>query len=183
MQFTRENILAELSQRTSASTLVAERFKNLSVEQLNYKKSPASWSILECLEHLNLYGDFYIPHLSQIVANAQPAPSKELFKTGWLGNYFANSMIPKQGQIVNKMNTFKDKNPANSALTVATLDKFLSQQAQLSQLLEKASNLDLNGNRCPITLTRFMRLKLGDTFRFFVYHIERHILQATNVLK
>ena len=183
MLYSRQNLLTELAQRSTASTAAAEGFKKLTVGQLNFKKNASSWSILECIEHLNLYGDFYIPQLSQIVAKAQPAPEKEQFKTGWLGNYFANAMIPKQGQITNKMKTFKDKNPANSSLTVATLDKFLSHQAQLSQLLQKAALLDLNSHRCPITLTRFLRLKLGDTFRFFIYHIERHILQANNVLK
>ena len=183
MLFTRINLLNELSQRTAASSQAAEQFQALSPEQLNLKKEATSWSILECIAHLNLYGDFYLPRLAQIIAQAAPATEQTEFKTGWLGNYFANMMLVKGGKISNKMKTFKDKNPINSKLGAEQLSKFLIQQVKLADLLVKAANLDLNRNRCPTTLSRFIRLKLGDTFRFFVYHIERHILQASNVLK
>ena len=92
--------------------------------------------------------------------------------------YFAEAMRPKNGQVTNKMGTFKDKNPAGSKLDISNLRKFLAQQQQLADILQAAARVDLNGNRCAITLTRFIRLKLGDTLRFFTYHIERHILQA-----
>ena len=48
----------------------------------------------------------------------------------------------------------------------------------LKSLLNQAREVDLTKTKVPISLTRFIKLRLGDTFRFFVYHIERHILQA-----
>ncbi len=58
---------------------------------LQYK----SWSILECLEHLNLYGDFYIPEIKNRIESSKTLP-KENFKSRILGNYFAKSMLPKE---------------------------------------------------------------------------------------
>ena len=31
--------------------------------ELNKRLSDESWSVLECLEHLNLYGSFYLPEI------------------------------------------------------------------------------------------------------------------------
>ena len=54
---------------------------------LNHKPSPQSWSALECLEHLNRYGDFYIPEISKRL-NAATKEQASTFKSTWLGNYF-----------------------------------------------------------------------------------------------
>jgi hypothetical protein len=38
---------------------VENDFLDLDEGVLNYKSNPASWSILECFEHLNRYNRFY----------------------------------------------------------------------------------------------------------------------------
>lgn len=91
-------------------------------------------------------------------------------------------MKVKNGKIF-KMKTLSDKNPLGSELTITTIDRFLKQQEMLKSLLEQARNADLTRTKVPISLTRFMKLRLGDTFRFFVNHIERHVLQAQQVLE
>ena len=99
-----------------------------------------------------------------------------------IGNYFANLMKVNNGKMT-KMKSPKDKNPAGSSLTVTTIDRFLKQQDRLKTLLHQAKQIDLSKTKASISLTPFIKLRLGDTFRFFIYHIERHILQAENVLK
>lgn len=109
------------------------------------------------------------------------APSALTFKSGVLGNYFANSMLPKSGKIT-KMKTFKKMNPANSNLPITTIDRFLKQQERLLSLLEMAKQVDLTKTTTGITLTSLLRFRLGDTFRFFVNHITRHVRQAERCL-
>ena len=72
--------------------------------------------------------------------------------------------------------------PSGSALTVATVDRFLQQQETLKGLLNDARQADLTNTTVPLSLARFIRLRLGDTLRFFIYHIERHVVQAEKVL-
>ena len=48
----------------------------------------------------------------------------------------------------------------------------------LHALLEQAKQVDLVKVKTAISLTKLIRLRLGDTFRFLVTHIERHVLQA-----
>jgi len=177
MQVSNNLLIEELLSLTENSIQSVKKFKDLSVNQLNFKKSPDEWSILECIEHLNLYGDFYLPEIEkQILANKN-INEATIFKSGIIGNYFAGLMKVKNGEI-KKMKTPKDKNPLNAELTPTTLHRFLRQQELLKILLQRAKTIDLGKIKTAISLTSILKLKLGDTFRFYVYHIERHIIQA-----
>ncbi|MDX1446941.1 DinB family protein [Lishizhenia sp.] len=145
---------------------------------LNDKADENSWSILECIEHLNLYGDFYNPSLTKSLEKAPPAKSAN-YKPGFFGNYFTQSMYPKEK--LNKMKTFKDKNPAGSTLNLQHLDRFIGQQKEFLHLLELAKKKNLNF-RTPISISKWFKLKLGDTFHFVSAHNERHIQQAKRIL-
>lgn len=182
MQTTNTQLIDELLLIIETTTASAKQFKELTPAQLNYKKSPDSWSILECIEHLNLYGDFYLPEIQKQILKAKTVPPNSVVKSGLLGNYFANSMKIKNGK-VNRMKTFKDKNPLNSQLSVTTIDRFLKQQQLLASLLTQSKTIDLTKTKSAISISNLIKLRLGDTFRFLVYHIERHMQQAERVLK
>lgn len=182
MQFNSKELIEELITITEQAADAAKKFKNLSTEQLNYRSAPGKWSILECIEHLNRYGDFYLPEIEQRILAQQNKTYSLVFKSGILGNYFANLMRPDQGQI-KKMGTPKDKNPLHANLSVTVIDRFIKQQERMISLLRMARVVDLTRTKTAISLTKLLKLRLGDTFRFVIYHVERHILQAQNVLK
>ncbi len=144
------------------------------------RENPDSWNILECLEHLNLYGRFYLPQIEAKIRNSGTRPDPE-FRSGLLGNYFAKSMLPKQK--LNKMKTFKDKNPLNTSLNKSVIDQFLKQQFQLLELINQAANVSLNQIKIPVSFSRFIQLKLGDTFQFLVNHNLRHLQQIERIEK
>lgn len=179
---TENNILIDdLLRRTKRSTEKVKEFETLPLDQLQFK-SGDRWSILECLEHLNLYGDFYLVEIEkQIIAN-QHKPVSTKFRSGVFGDYFANLMEVKNGKI-RKMKSPKDKNPSDTQLSVTTISRFLKQQDTLTTLLNQCRTIDLTRTKAAISLTRLIKLRLGDTLRFYTYHIERHILQAEKVLE
>jgi len=41
----------------------------------------------------------------------------------------------------------------------------------------------LNTIRVPLSISKLVTLKLGDTFRFLIAHEQRHFIQARNSLK
>ena len=172
-----DQLIEDLLIKTREATEEAKGFKLLSTEQLNFKKNKDAWSILECIEHLNLYGDYYLEAIEKSILLQKNNSNSSIFKSGIIGNYFANLMRVKDGKI-KKLRSPKDKNPANSHLTISTIDRFLKQQEKLVSLLQQATIVDLNKNKVSLSISRHIKLRLGDTFRFFVYHIERHILQA-----
>ncbi|MBK7884028.1 MAG: DinB family protein [Chitinophagaceae bacterium] len=177
MQIENKQLIDDLLERIDRSTALVQKFKEISIEKLNYKKSKDKWSLLECIEHLNLYGDFYLPEIEKRILTQKSTANSNIFKSGIIGNYFANLMQVKNGKI-KKMKSPKDKNPANSQLSVTILDRFLKQQEKLKLLLIQSLNVDLTKTKTAISLTNLIKLRLGDTFRFLIYHIERHILQA-----
>jgi hypothetical protein len=180
MKIETEKLISELIETTRQNLNFAETLKTKLTEELNWRENATSWSILECVEHLNLYGEFYLPEINRVINNVKN--KRELFfKSGLLGNYFAESMLPKTK--INKMKTFKDKNPINSNLKRSVIEEFINQQIQMLDLLDKARKISLTKEKTHITLTKFIKLKIGDTFRFVINHNVRHIKQIENILK
>lgn len=180
MTINSNELIQQLIAHTEALIAAAEKYQQQPYDVLNWKADSTSWSILECIEHLNRYGQYYLPKM-ELIMHQSSAKANVRFKSGWLGNYFANSMLPKDK--LNKMKTFKIMNPSGSALDRAVLIVFLQQQNQLLILLNQARDKNLSKIRVPISISKWIKLKLGDTFRFIIYHNQRHIAQANRALK
>lgn len=146
---------------------------------LNPRPATGSWSALECMEHLNRYGNFYLPEIQRRIAQS-PHPASAQFKSGWLGNYFAKSLLPKEK--LNKMKTFSNMDPMGSELGREVLHTFIAQQEQTLALLQEAKNVDLSKTRTAISISSWIKLRLGDTFRVLIYHNQRHVVQAERAL-
>lgn len=179
MKILAQQMLNDLKIITEQNLEFAENLFNEADTKLNFRLSEKSWSILECLEHLNRYGKFYLPEINKRIQNSD-TKSKEIFSSGILGNYFAQSMLPKEKLIT--MKTFKSMNPIHSNLDKSVLSEFISQQKQMIHLLHDAGNVDLNKVKTNISISNLIKLKLGDTFRFVIYHNLRHIEQAKRIL-
>lgn len=154
--------------------------------QFALKESPEKWSATQCLEHLNSYGRYYLPVMEKAIEEARKRNWKPSvhFKSGWLGNYFTQLMTPKQdGTLAKKMSSPKDHYPISNFDSHQVIGEFIEQQEKLLRLLEDARGINLNKASCPISIAKFIKLKLGDTFLFFIAHQYRHILQAERALK
>ncbi len=177
-------LLEQLLQKTEEIITTVNEFKKLPMVQLQSRKNPKSWNALECLEHLNRYGEFYIPEIEKRILAQKKNSACKIFKGGLLGNYFANLMsVHKKDKKIFKMKTFHTMNPLNSSLNILTIEKFLKQQNALKLLLYQATLVDLTKTKTSISLTSLIKLRLGDTFRFYINHIERHVLQAQRAIR
>lgn len=173
-----ENLIQSLIEQTRQIMNQIEKLKSHDFHTLTWKENALSWSILECIEHLNLYGDFYLPQIENKIKHSSTKNDPE-FKNGFLGNYFAKSMLPKEK--LNKMKTFKDKNPLNAQLDKGVIDKCMNQQIKLLDLLNQSRNVSLNKVKIETSISSFLRLKLGDTFQFIINHIIRHLSQIDRI--
>jgi len=93
--------------------------------------------------------------------------------------YFVESMLPKPKP--NKAKTFRSMDPIHSRLDKSVIDRFIEQQDSMIKLLEISKNKNLNRIRIPVSISKLIKLKLGDTFRFVIYHNIRHIQQIKNI--
>ncbi|UJH90385.1 DinB family protein [Antarcticibacterium sp. 1MA-6-2] len=179
MKTNTENLITDLIERTRQNLNQAEMLKEHHEKELNFKPDAQSWSVLECIAHLNFYGDYYLPEIERRISQSR-FPSEENFKAGLLGNYFAIIMLP--GEKMKKMKTLKSTNPNGSKLNKKTLESFIFQQKKMLELLGKARKVSLNKTKTSISIASFIKLKLGDTFRVVIYHNDRHLQQAQRVL-
>ena len=178
-------------------TSLLERLKNDSrqiILQTNYllqedpeilllQPGEGRWSVTQVIEHLNSYGRYYLPHIQTSLTSVKQS-TKEVYSPGFLGDYFTKSMLPKSnGQVTNKMQAPKAHRPPIDIDSSVVLDEFLKQEHELLECLDKAAIADLQKIRIPISLTRFIKLQLGDTFRFLIAHHQRHFVQVQNTLK
>lgn len=170
----------EIATLTNTLITTATHFQQLTPAVLNYKTDEKSWSILECVEHLNRYSAFYLPEIKKQVGKGKKVSVSTPFKSGVLGGYFAKSMRPKEK--LNKMKTFASKNPVGSNLNEKVLAIFVQQQHDFLALLEKARTVDLKRTTTGTTLGRLVRFRLGDTLLFYAYHNWRHIEQAKRMM-
>ena len=172
-------LINELTEMTNSHLEFVNSLKTNSKEQLNWKLNQESWSPLECLQHLNLTLNFYIPEIKKRIESSS-IPSSNSFKGSYLGNRFASSMLPKEK--MKKVNTFKKVNPINSELNKENvIGTFIHHQKQLLELLNKAKDKNLTKIKTS-TLLPLLKLRLGNTLQLVTYHNERHIMQAKKAL-
>lgn len=175
MKFNKIELLKNLSNRADEHIGIAvSRFQNQPEYLLLQSSLSGGWSIAQCLDHLNSYGDYYLPQLQRVIQDAA-VNTTPVFKSGWLGNYFSNMMEPSE----KKYKAVKGHIPHKNLHAASVVAKFISQQKELLLLLQKAENRNLN-RRIPITISPLIRLKAGDVFRFLIAHNERHVQQALN---
>lgn len=141
------------------------------------------WSVAQVLEHLNSYGRYYLPAIDKGISFSR-AEREAWFNSGFLGNYFTNMMKPKTVfEVTNKMKASKDHSPQPQLDAGQVINEFIAQQQRLLQLLEASRSKSLSGIRVPISITKLLKLKLGDTFRFLIAHEQRHFIQVRNTLR
>jgi uncharacterized damage-inducible protein DinB len=176
-------LLDTLMADTRQLILEANKLQHLPAALLQVSPAPGKWSVAQVLEHLNFYSSFYLKAIEEKLHHHQ-ASANSIFKPGWLGNYFTNMMKPTDACTVkNKMKAMKSATPMPQVDAKAALVQFITDQHTLLNLLQIARTADLNRLRVPTSLSKMLTFKLGDTFRFFIAHEQRHRVQWENVLK
>jgi hypothetical protein len=161
---------------------VENDFPDLDEGVLNYKSNPASWSILECFEHLNRYNRFYNEKFEQAIARSSHSKIEDEVKSNWLGRKFIAMMHPDNKK---KIKTVKTMNPMiglQSKLGRSTIHEFLKHQHALLRILDSAKRADLNQSTIPVEFFKLIKMRLGDALQFVIVHEQRHLIQARNVL-
>lgn len=180
--FNSTELLDQLQYKVSRLlTQVAEELAHLPAPVLQLPPDQHKWSAIQCLEHLNIYSRYYLPQLAKAIQTAQlhQQAATPQFKSGWLGNWFTGIMQPKaNGSLPMRMQSPKSARPAATPDVSSVMNEFISGQQQLLLLLQQAHAVNLAQPRIPTTLSKLIKFSLGDTFRFFIAHEERHVLQA-----
>lgn len=173
-------LLDKLIAKTQDNLSAAREMLALPEQSLHQRPRPEAWSALECLEHLNRYGEFYHPEIRRRIEATPHRTNTDTFTSSRLGHYFASGMKP--GPKTRKVSTFKNMDPHRDELGLDVVDTFIRQQEDLLELLEVARSVDLTRTKTGISITNLIKLRLGDTLRVVIYHNWRHMEQAQRAL-
>lgn len=179
-------LVEELKRITQANIdLIKKKFAHLNVQQKNWRKDSESWSINDVFAHLNEYSKYYHPTILSKIERTRFTEPKELFISTPLGKSAWKSM--KLGNARNVKRKFKSPRSYNpiinpEILTGNEISDFENGQNQLLSIIDAAQNVNMRKVRIPISISKIVRLKLGDALLFVVYHNERHLQQGLSIL-
>ena len=153
----------------------------LSPAQFNWQPTPGRWSIGQCVEHLNITTERYIPVLRQAEIDARskgtlrPGP----FALGFIERWFLQTMEPPPRR---RMRTGKSFIAPSNLDPSATLQRYIALHDGFRGCIRDAEGIDLKSVKVrsqfgPISWS------LNGTFAFLLAHERRHIWQAREVRK
>lgn len=159
---------------------------SLKTSQLSWKPNPQTWSVIEVLAHLNQYASYYHDVFISKIENTKFTEPKSQFISSPLGKSAWKSMkLGAANNIKRKFQSPKNYNPILHPELIENneLKKFENKQIELINIIEKAKKVNIQRVKIPISISKFIRLKLGDALLFVVYHNERHLQQIKNLLE
>lgn len=165
--------------------LIRKKFSHLSAEQKTWSPSENAWNIQEVFAHLNEYARFYHENFLRKIARTRFTTPKENFVSSPLGRSAWSSM--KLGNARNVKRKFKAARNYNPRLEPQLVDgndieRFRAGQEELIGILEKARGVNIRKAKVPLSMSKLIKLRLGDALLFVAYHNERHMQQAINII-
>jgi hypothetical protein len=155
-------------------------FGGLSAEQLNWKPAPEQWSVGQCFAHLIETSQYFISTLERISAGRRRSNAWEKWSplSGFFGRLIVSAMQPDAKR---KHQAPARVRPANSAVGVDVLDRFIESQRRLAERITAAEGVDAEKTIITSPIARFVTYSLMDAYRIVVTHERRHFEQARRV--
>ena len=165
--------------------VLKKKFMHLSSNQVTWKPSENVWNLKEIFAHLNHYAGFYHAAFLDRISKTKFKEPKELFQSSPLGRSAWKSMkLGNAKNVKRKFNSPKNYNPTfePNLLHENDIKLFDDYQKELLEILDKSSLVNLRKVKVPLSMSKIIKLRLGDALLFVVYHNERHVQQALNLI-
>jgi hypothetical protein len=147
--------------------------------QFNWAPAPEKWSIGQCIEHLNITTERYIPVLKKAESDARAAGrlAPGPFALGFLERWFLRSMEPPPRRRFRTGNSFL---PSQTLDPETTLGRFARLNEALRNCIVDAEGLDLKAMKVR---SQFGPVwwSLNGTLAILLAHERRHLWQAREV--
>jgi hypothetical protein len=152
-----------------------ELVTGLTPEQINWHPQPGAWSVGQCLEHLCVASELYLPAISASLAD-RPASSVQDITPGWFARWFITSFIEPSPQT--KRARAPKKIVPGAQVETSVLDRFLRANQATRELILQAGDYDVNRIRFKNPFLPALRFTVGTGLEIISKHEQRHLLQA-----
>jgi len=169
-----------LQRGKEAKEKVQSEFSGLSLQQLNWKALPGSWSIAQCLEHLMISHGVYFPALKKITERAYEMSFWERYSpfTGICGRMLKSQL---QEQPNKKFIAPKIIRPTSTEIKEDILEKYGQSLDTFLNYISSCTNIDIDKTIITSPAVQIVTYSLRDTFQFLIQHEHRHINQAMRI--
>ncbi|HLP19124.1 MAG TPA: DinB family protein [Chitinophagales bacterium] len=156
-------------------------FGKLSAAQLNWRPSSDKWSIAQCLDHLMVSNNTYIPQFDEVIAGKHSNSFYQNIR--FISKFFGEYLIRETGPVVAKpMKNPPAFAPSQSEITATIVSDFEKHQQQFSAKLSQLSAIDLDKTVLSSPALGIITYTLRDLLTILSGHEQRHLNQAKNVL-
>lgn len=138
------------------------------------RPTPLSWSAAECLAHLSISSEQFLPTLGEALARAKTSGRRGKPKMDLLGRVLAWFLEPP---IRKKVRTSAPFVPKSTRAKADAFGEFAALQEKLIDLLREAREADL-GTKIVSPFDKRVRYNLLSAFRILAAHERRHLWQA-----
>jgi hypothetical protein len=162
--------------KPSAEALI----RNLTRTQLLWKPKPEAWSISQCLDHLVATARSELPMVHRAIAAGR---SRALTGHGpYRYSRIAGALINLMGPTPRlKFKSPRHYLPADTKDAALVTREFFEVQDEILDCISKANGLHLARTKVSIFGYKYFRLSLGQEFKLFIIHEQRHMLQAHRI--
>jgi hypothetical protein len=159
---------------------VRQLVADLDRDRFNWKPAPESWSIAQCLVHLNKVDQAYVGALESGIESARERGlvGGRRIRYNFLERWFIRSMEPPPKR---RFPAPKKVVPAEDHPLEEVLERYLATKDSLLDLLRRADGLDICRAKITSPLAKFLRFRIGAAFGFIAAHDRRHLWQANQV--
>jgi hypothetical protein len=168
-------LIAELD---AADQSAKELVMGLNPEQLNQQPTPGAWSVGQCLEHLCIANEVYLPAISASLESRSVGAVQEI-APGWFARWFIRSYIEPSPQ--SKHASAPKKIVPGARVEPSVLDRFLRSNQAARELVRHAGDYDVNHIRFRNPFIPVLRFTVGTGFEIITGHERRHLMQAEGV--
>ena len=157
-----------------------DSFGALTIEQLNWKPAPDSWSVGQCLDHLIKSNEEFFPELDAIAAGTR----KNTFWQNWsplsgIAGAFLVSTLKKDNQ---KVKTNQKMTPP-SDIGADIIERFAAHQAELAEKLRAADKAEWRKVVLTSPFVKIMTYRMDKGLEAIIEHEKRHLRQAKRVVE
>jgi len=157
---------------------------DLSDGAFNWKPDETSWSVGECVVHLNKISKDYLVALESAAGQDDPRADGP-FTYGWLTRMFIKAVRPGS----RSMSTMKSMRPPETEGTRSSIDKarvlarYDEDTERYLALISDADGLDLQRIKVASPFLSIARFNLGGLIEALGLHALRHVQQAERVTR
>lgn len=169
-----EEVETELSEATARAW---QLIRATDARMFTVRPQPGSWSAAECLAHLSVSTEMFLPVLEKAIADARSKglTSDRAPKMDVVGRTLRWFLEPP---IRSRVKTTAPFVPRSARAKAEAFGEFAALQSRLVDMLHTAEGLDLRKLKIVSPFDKRVKYNVYSAFRILVAHQRRHLWQA-----